>query len=289
MVVPMLKKDGSYAGIVLLLGKEEHKLSISTAYWEHDINHIEFIVNILTRISESDTERLTFLSHLSHELLAPVTELVYDNDLTVNIAERNRETFSRQQLIKKLRENIDRNMIFKYIISDTEFIYSACEKNIQYNIVRQDKSQEFLLDVIRLLEKDAHYKGLRIMAHISEMPPLYFDKERMMQVFINLLKNAIRYSDNGTTIDIYYKFEKNIHEILFTNFGIGIQEKEKEAIFELFYRGETVKKNFIRGTGLGLFIVRDIMRAHGGDCYVRRLNNPTEFVITLPNKKTNNS
>jgi signal transduction histidine kinase len=60
---------------------------------------------------------------------------------------------------------------------------------------------------------------------------------------------------------------------------------EKEAIFDLFHRGEEAKKIFIRGTGLGLFIVRDIMRAHGGDCYVRQLNNPTEFVITLPNKE----
>lgn len=282
MVIPMLKKDGSCAGIVLLLGKEEHKHSISTAYWEHDVKHIEFIVNILTRISESDTERLTFLSRLSHELLAPVTELVYDNDLTVNIAERNRETFSRQQLIQKLRENIDRNMIFKYIISDTEFIYSTSKRNVKYNIVKQNHPVAILLDAIYLLEKEAHHKGLEIRTNISKMPPLYFDKERMMQVFINLLKNAIRYSNDGTTINIYYKFENNIHEIRFTNYGIGIQEKEKESIFDLFHRGEEAKKKVIRGTGLGLSIVRDIMRAHGGDCYVRQLNNPTEFVITLP-------
>ncbi len=285
IVVPMLKKDGSCAGIVLLLGKEEHKHSISTAYWEHDIDHIEFIVNILTRISESDTERLTFLSRLSHELLAPVTQLVYDNDLTVNIAERNRESFSRQQLLKKLRENIDRNMIFKYIISDTEFIYSTSKRSVKYNIVKQNHPETILLDAICLLEKEAHYKGLEIRTNISKMPPLYFDKERMMQVFINLLKNAIRYSKEGTTIDVYYKFENNIHEIRFSNYGIGIQVGEKEAIFDLFHRGEEAKKIFIRGTGLGLFIVRDIMRAHGGDCYVRQLNNPTEFVITLPNKE----
>jgi hypothetical protein len=285
MVIPMLKKDGSCAGIVLLLGKEEHRHSISTAYWEHDINHIEFIVNILTRISESDTERLTFLSQLSHELLAPVTELVNDNGLTVKRWNRNPDCFSSRFLINKLNENIDRNMLFKYIVSDTEFIYSASEKNIQYNIVKQDRPQQILLDAIRLLEKEAHYKGLEIITYISKMPPLYFDKERMMQVFINLLKNAIRYSKEGTTIDVYYKFENNIHEIRFSNYGIGIQVGEKEAIFDLFHRGEEAKKIFIRGTGLGLFIVRDIMRAHGGDCYVRQLNNPTEFVITLPNKE----
>lgn len=285
LAVPMTKKDGSCAGVVLLLGKEEHSLSFSTSYWEHDIKHVEFIVNILTRISESDTERLTFLSQLSHELLAPVTEQVYDNDLTVNLANRNANNFTKKQLILKLCENIDRNMLFKYIISDTEFIYSSTVRNIDYNIVKQEKPQAILLDAIRLMEKDAHAKSLSIKTFIAQMPPLWFDKERMMQVFINLLKNAIRYSDSHTSIRItYYNRENGFHEISFSNIGLGILEKEKEIIFELFHRGEAVKKKFTRGTGMGLYIVREIMRTHGGDCYVRHLNYPTEFVITLPNK-----
>lgn len=283
MIVPMLKKDGTCAGIVLLLGKEHYKHSISTAYWEQDINHIEFIVNILTRISESDTERLTFLSQLSHELLAPVTELVYHNDLIANVAERSPERFSRRQLISTLQENIDRSMLLKYIISDTEFIYSSSDKRINYNVLKQEKPQVILLNAIRLLEKEAHNKDVAITTHISKMPPLYFDKERMMQVFLNLLKNAIRYSDRYTTINVSYDYRDNgFHEISFSNVGIGVLKEEKESIFELFHRGDAAKKVFTRGTGMGLYITRDIMRAHGGDCYVKRLNNPTIFTIALP-------
>lgn len=286
MVIPMIKKDGACAGVVLLMGKEGDEHAISTTYWEHDIKGIEFIVSILTRISESDTERLTFLSQLSHEMLAPVTELVYDNDLTVNVAERNPDSFTRRQLISKLRENIDRNMLFKYIISDTEFIYSTAGRRIEYNIVKQNKPQAILLDAIRLMEKEAHAKGLSITTHIKQMPPLYFDKERMMQVFINLLKNAIRYSDRGTEINVSYDLGNNgFHEICFANDGIGVQIDEKESIFELFHRGEAAKKKFSRGVGMGLYITRDIMRMHGGDCYVKKTENPTEFVITLPNKE----
>lgn len=287
LAVPMIKKDGTCAGIVLLLGKDLHKHSISTTYWEHDINHIEFIVNMLTRISESDTERLTFLSQLSHELLAPVTELIYDNDLTVNIAERNIESISKRQLVSKIRENIDRNLLFKYIINDTEFIYSSSGRSIDYNIVKQERPQTVLLDAIRLLEMEAHAaKSLSIITYIKEMPPLYFDKEHMMQVFINLLKNAIRYANSHTEICISYaKSDNGSHEIRFANYGIGIKYEEKDTIFELFHRGVEAKKKFVRGAGMGLFIVRNIMRAHGGDCYVRRLENPTEFAIILPNKE----
>ena len=283
LAVPMTKKDGSCAGVVLLLGKDDH--SISTTYWEHDIDHIGFIVNMLTRISESDTERLTFLAQLSHELLSPVTEQVYDNDLTLNIAERDFDRISKRQLLLKIRENIDQNMLFKYIINDTEFIYSSSGRIIDYNIVKQNRPQAILLDAISLLVKYAMSKGLTIKTYISEMPPLYFDKERMMQVFLNLLKNAIRYADSNTEIRVSYdRRDDGIHEICFADYGIGIQEEEKETIFELFYRGEEAKKKFIRGTGMGLYIVRNIMRAHGGDCYIRHLNNPTEFAITIPNK-----
>ncbi len=287
MAIPMIKKDGTCVGVVLLLGKGNNSQSISTKYWEHDIDHIEFIVNMLTRISESDTERLTFLSQLSHELLAPVTELVYDNDLILNVAERNFDSISKRQLVEKIRENVDRNMLFKYIISDTEFIYSSTERNLDYNIVKQNKPQSILLDAIRLLEKEAHgSKGLSIMTYIKGMPPLYFDKERMMQVFLNLLKNAIRYADKHSEISISYdRRDDGIHEIRFADYGIGIQEEEKETIFELFHRGEDAKKRFVRGTGIGLYIARNIMRAHGGDCYVRHLDNPTEFAITLPDKE----
>lgn len=285
MAIPMIKKDGTCAGVVFLIGKEGHRHSISTTYWEHDIKDIEFIVSILTRISESDSERLTFLSQLSHELLAPVTEQVYDNDLIVNISERNIDSISKQQLISKLRENIDRNMQFKYIITDTEFIYSTAGRRIEYNIVKQNHPQAILFDAIRLMEKEADAKGLSITTHIKQMPPLYFDKERMMQVFLNLLKNAIRYSFSHTRIHISYKKDENdFHEICFANDGIGVKENESESIFELFHRGEAAIRKFSRGTGMGLSIVRDIMRAHGGDCYVRQLNNPTKFVITLPNK-----
>ena len=287
MAIPMIKKDGTCAGVVLLLGKENHKHSISTAYWEHDVSHIEFIVNMLTRMSESDTERLTFLSQLSHEMLAPVTQLVNDNDLILNIAERNFDSITKRQLVEKIRENIDRNMLFKYIIDDTEFIYSSTGRSIDYNIVKQNKPQAILLDAIRLLEKEAHEaKGLSIITYISEMPPLYFDKERMMQVFLNLIKNAIRYADRHTEIRISYnKRNDGFHEISFADVGIGVQEKEKDTIFELFHRGVKATEIAPRGTGMGLYIVRDIMRAHGGDCQVRRLDNPTEFAITLPDKE----
>lgn len=280
--IDIFKKMAEHMGWSFIIKKKSsepcHESDINTLYKSIDNIHSSQFRN------ENHSALAQFISQISHELLTPVTELINNIDLTVASAERNPDKFSREQLITELHEVINRMMLFKYIVSDTEFIYSASEKNIQYNIVKQDRPQQILLDAIRLLEKEAHYKGLEIMTYISKMPPLYFDKERMMQVFLNLLKNAIRYSNSNTRISISYDYSGTNHEISFSNYGIGIQEFEKKTIFELFHRGEEAKKKFIRGTGMGLFIVRDIMKGHGGDCYVRRLNNPTEFVITLPIK-----
>lgn len=285
MAVPLISKEKKCLGVVLLLGKNNPNRFISTSYWEHDIGHIEFIVNTLTRISESDNERLTFLSQLSHELLSPISELVYDNDLLITLAKRDPNCLTKQQLISTIQDNIDKCMLLKYIISDTEFRYASSGRNMDYNIVKQERPQGILLDAIRLLEKEAHGKGLTIKTRISNMPPIFFDEGRMMQVFINLLTNAIRYSNDFTSIDVFYKLNNGFHEIVFANDGIGVQEEEKDAIFELFFRGENAKIKSDRGSGIGLYLVRDIMRAHGGDCFVRGLKDPTEFVITIPNKQ----
>lgn len=287
MALPMLSKDDKCIGVILLVGKSDLKHCISKVYWEHDKLHIGYIVNVLTRISLSDTERLTFLAQLSHELLKPVTELVYENDFSITTAKRNKEQFTKEQLISKLQDNMDRCFLFKYIINDVESIYSLSkERNVPYNIVKQEEAKQILLEAIRLLEKDAHSsKGIGIVTYVSQMPTLYFDKERMMQVFINLLKNAIRYSNGTKDITVSYNFVNGSHEICFSNTGIGITEEEKEHIFELFYRGSDAKKIVSGGTGMGLFIVKEIMEAHGGECIVGSPKDPTEFVLRLPNIK----
>ena len=286
--VPMIRRDKSCTCIIMLIGRQNVENTLSPVFWEPDREHIELIVDVLNRISESDTERLNFISRLSHELLHPINQLVNDNDEIITTAERNKADFKKDTLIEYLKANLDRNMLFKYIVYDVENIYKMTDGTITYNITRQDNPQRVLLDAVRLLEKDAHAtKSLNIITSVSDMPPMFFDKERITQVFINLLKNAIRYSDRGTQVEIYYKASKDFHEIKFANYGIGIQENEVDSIFELFHRGENAKQKEPNGSGIGLFIVKEIMAAHGGDCVVRRLNYPTEISILLPTNCSN--
>jgi anti-sigma regulatory factor (Ser/Thr protein kinase) len=289
MIVPMIRKDNSKSGIMFLMGKDDKlKSNLSKTFWEHDKKHIEFIVNVLTRIEESDSERLTFLAQLSHELLRPVTEMVYRNDYYISIAKINPEIYTKKMLINELQNNIDMCMVFKYIIDDVEYIYSLSKGDVQYYYEMVD-FRSIILDAIRLSEEEAYKsKSLAIRTFISKMPEsLNIDKSRMMQVVVNLLRNAIRYSDEHQEIFVRYEFnnKKNCHEISFEDFGIPVIMNDKDKIFELYYRSKNASAKVPNGSGMGLYIVKQIMLAHGGDCYVKNDYYPTIFTIQIPNKK----
>lgn len=288
MMIPMMKKEGTRLGMVILIGKDNKTVDISKTYWEQDKKYIEFMVDILSRIEESDADRLVFLIRLSHELRRPITEMVNKNDLLLSTAKRNRDTISKKELIEGLDYNMNSCMRFKQIIGDVEASYYR-RKIITYNFENYNV-KKCLLDVMRLYEQVggiASNKGLTFITYLSQMPQtMYVDKDRIKQVFDNILKNAIQYSDNYSTIIISYNFNEkdNCHEIDIKNYGIGIAEEEKENIFKLWKRGEAAKKKRPNGTGMGLSIVKEIMEAHGGKCYVKRLNNPTIFTVSIPNQ-----
>ncbi len=287
MLVPLIRKDDTKLGIMLLVGKEinnQQRTNISKTFWEHDKKHIEFFVDILTRIEESDSERLTFLSQLSHELLRPVTEIVNRNYYNITTANRNMDAYSKKMFIDELQKNVDMCMMFKYIIDDVEFIYSLSKGNVQYNFEMVD-FKRVILDAVRLLEEEASFeKKLSFKTYLKKMPNMLFiDKSRMTQVVINLLKNAVHYSFRGSEITISYDYneEAKCHEIDFRDYGIEIKKEDKEKIFDLFTRSKLAIEKRPDGSGIGLYLVKQIMNAHGGDCFVKELSSPTIFTIQI--------
>ncbi|MDR2815529.1 MAG: HAMP domain-containing histidine kinase [Proteiniphilum sp.] len=324
-LIPIIKKneDATCLGVIVLFGKQKDEHTISTSYWEQDKGLIEFIVEVFTRISEADNERLTFLSQLTHELRSPITEVVQENDFLFNRYAIRKESFDKKEVLGQLKNNVvqendflfneyairkgsfdkkevlgqlknnkDNCFLFQHIVIDIEHIYSSSIKDIAYKIELQQEPQKILYEVINLFRTT-----LPINPAISEMPPLYLDKYRIKQVFINILKNAIKYSFEESyrrkPIEIYYKSPKESdskqHEIRFVNYGIGILEEDRNKIFELYKRGKNASDNggFVSGSGMGLYIVKEIMKAHNGDCIIRKLGRsdgkePTEISLVFP-------
>lgn len=100
---------------------------------------------------------------------------------------------------------------------------------------------------------------------------------------INLLDNALKYSDEGSVVSIEARAEKNSIVIIVSDDGIGIPEEDLHHIFERFYRVDKSRSRTSGGTGLGLAIVKEIVEAHGGTVYAAsEYGKGTNVVITLP-------
>ena len=112
------------------------------------------------------------------------------------------------------------------------------------------------------------------------MPELTVDPALISLALRQLIDNALKYSPPGSPVDISAARTNGNLEIRIADQGPGIPEKERERVFEKFYRRQAVKER-VPGTGLGLHIAREILRAHGGDVAI--LPGPgSAFCITIP-------
>lgn len=127
----------------------------------------------------------------------------------------------------------------------------------------------------------AHAKGIVLEAANVERPLLAdFDHERMLQVFANLITNAIKFTETGGQISVHCKGDPSAIHVAIQDSGAGIPEALLEVVFERFWQ---VGKSDRRGLGLGLYISRSIVEAHGGKIWVEsKVGEGSRFCVELP-------
>ena len=117
----------------------------------------------------------------------------------------------------------------------------------------------------------------------DELPPILVDRDRINQVFDNLLGNAIKFSPRGGTITIRVEAVDDIVRLTIADTGVGIPADKLERVFDRFYQVDGSATRRFGGAGLGLAIVRRIIEAHGGQIWVESdLGQGSSFKFTLP-------
>ncbi len=231
----------------------------------------------LERVRQLDDLKSEFVSNVSHELRTPLSiiksyveailEQVDPGDyqtqkefLTVVNNETDRLTDLVSDLLDISRIEAGRFEIEMNPISITDIIQLVLPK-----LEIPDNSHNLIVDVP------------------SNLPDLLADKDKMVQVFINLLTNAIKFSPDGGEISIHAEVREEKLKCDISDQGIGIPEKDIDRIFEKFYRVDISDRYEISGTGLGLPIVKHIINSHGGEISV--MSDPgkgSTFSIFLP-------
>jgi two-component system, OmpR family, phosphate regulon sensor histidine kinase PhoR len=236
----------------------------------------ERIQSDITYLKRLERIRTEFLANVSHELRTPIfaiqgfIETLLDgaiDDKKVNksfLEKANQHTINLSNLLNDL---IDISMI------------ESGEMRMSF---RYFNVNEYLGLIVQEFKLMADEKGITLTYHPARDGLQFFgDKNKLKQVMINLLTNAIKYTEAGS-VDILVEEEKNHGKIIIKDTGIGLSETDAERIFERFYRVDKARSRSVGGTGLGLAIVKHIVEAHGSKVEIKsKLNEGSEFSFSL--------
>ena len=236
-------------------------------------------VNI--RLAEASNHKSRFLANVNHELRTPLSSIIGYARLLQRETEGQITSLQRENLDDLLR-NAER--LLGLIDSLLDFAkIEAGKMDVHIEPVRIDELvQGAAMTVEPMLNKD--YVRL-----IRELPvniaPLYTDPEKLRQIILNLLGNAVKFTDQGE-IRITACQENGHLKLAVADTGIGIEKEDVERIFEEFDRGRLQNDSNYRGTGLGLSIVKRLVDVLGGSVAVEsEVGKGSTFMVTLPAMK----
>lgn len=237
--------------------------------FEKSKNDIEYMKK-LQRI------RSEFIGNVSHELRTPIFAIQGYIETLLNGAIDDPKV-NKNFLSKANQHTINLNNLLNDLIN-----ISMIESGEMQMSFRYFELKPYLNSIVEELRHLAEEKGIELL--IDDIPnELYVlgDKERLKQVFTNLIHNAIKYTEQGN-VQIRIEEEKKYVTILIKDTGIGIPETDIDRIFERFYRVDKARSRAVGGTGLGLSIVKHILEAHNSKIsVVSKLGYGSEFSFKL--------
>ena len=134
----------------------------------------------------------------------------------------------------------------------------------------------------------AERRRISISLRVPPLPPLFADRDQVLQVLTNLIDNAVKYTPEGGSVWVQAEEQRGAIAIQVGDTGIGIPEQDIARIFERFYRVDKARSRELGGTGLGLSIVKNIVEAHGGRVWAESsVGQGSLFNIVLPRVEPN--
>ncbi len=224
-------------------------------------------------LSNTEAMKNEFISSVSHELRTPLTAIKGWSETLLDMSDD--------------KETIEKGM--KVIIGETERLSDMVEELLDFSRIQDGRLllNKATIDILAelgetvLIYKERAKKlGMTLEYYEPEMLPfVYGDRNRLKQVFINIVDNAVKYSDAGDTISVEAYEEDGDIVISVSDTGIGISEEDLPKVKTKFFKAEQTR----RGSGIGLAVADEIIRMHSGTLTVKsELGVGTTVVITLP-------
>jgi PAS domain S-box-containing protein len=237
------------------------------------------VINVrdIKRLRDIENLRSAFLSMLGHELQTPLSIIKgYTSTLARSDAKWNKKTL--REGLQVIEEECDRlsKLVNRLLLASRIESRTVTLKKEPVQLPAMASK------VVRRLESVTNIHEFEV-DFAPDFPEVYADPERMEEVLTNLVDNAIKYSPEGGKIAITGRTNRDHVEVTVSDNGIGIPRRELGRVFERFRRGENSQVQKVRGMGLGLYICKSIVEAHGGKIEVSsEAGKGSEFTFTLP-------
>ena len=239
-----------------------------------------YLINFtdITKLKEATRLQSNIVMNVSHELRTPLTSIKgYAELLTTQFSD---DPPMQQRMLAVIQEEADRmNRIIGELLD-----LSRLEMG-------QYRGEKEPLDLSNLVKKSVERLSVQARrANVElaldlqeELPPLEGDRELLVSIIENLVSNAIKFSADGGRVRIGLRQEADALVLEVEDNGLGIPEEDLPHLFTKFYRSKQVHKAGIKGTGLGLALVKQAVRLHNGDIQVKsRLGVGSTFIVTFP-------
>lgn len=251
------------------------KCLLCSATFLRCFQQVVVILHDITEIRNLDRMKKDFVANVSHEIRTPLTAI---KGFAETLLEDERSDESRHYLEILLKHT---NRLIK-IVSELLLLSKLEEEGVKLEPEKVDLKR-LITDVLKIFEQRTAEKGLAIkLALADDVPPVTADLFKLEQMLINLIDNAVKYTEKGGIGVSLRRSERNVL-IEIWDTGIGIPKEHLSRIFERFYIVGKSRSKKLGGTGLGLSIVKHIVLLHNGSIEVDSIpNEGTKFTITLP-------
>jgi two-component system, OmpR family, sensor histidine kinase SenX3 len=266
-------------GWILLNLREVALLVFGIVFFALIITGLVLNTTFLLREIRRNEQQDAFLNAMTHELKTPIASLkLYLETLkTRQVSEEKRQEFYDVMLADSNR-----------LLGTVEQVLQASrtrEKKRQLNITEIDL-RKLLAEAVKIVQTRHKLDESAIkLTEAAEPATISGDASELQTVFTNLLENAVKYSDDAPRISVRLQNagEKNVRVFVKDN-GIGLASADLKRIFKRFYRVANLSTQEKKGTGLGLFIVREIIKKHGGKIWAdsRGEGRGSTFIVQLP-------
>jgi len=288
-IIPIKILNQNLAGLGIMPTRtlsqhDYHKLDIYSSLLSTAIKQNQIFNDLKTnneKLLINDKQKTELISTVSHELRTPMANIMGFTELLLN---KEFDSTITKTYLKEIHESSLRlaNLISNFLD------LSRLEMNgiLQFNN-REEVELDWLAERAWQQLASLNKQHKLIIEKDSKLRTANVDSDAFIRVFINLFSNAIKYSFDQKDICCKFNQHEDHIEIAVIDQGIGIQEEYLESVFEKFFRVNCQKTKYINGTGLGLWITKEIIESHNGKIWAEKNNNQgTSVIFTLPSLKT---